>query len=386
MGPQDSAGEALRLNLRQRRCPWVLVVEDLGVQETPLPATPPPSTRRRRSVLLVMRPGAGRQGAAEALRGAGYRVHSAREPYEGTARFVERPADLVVFSLAHFRRRDTAFIAAVKRRSPTARILLLVPEGKRTAAVEALQAGADAYALEPFYPAELRAVAAALLAAGQEQPQGGTAQALGRLAGEVAHAINNPLQILALLGESAELSDPTRTAVGAEIARIQGVMRILGRFGLLRLPQKSREALGLSLRQSLDSAVQEGRVLALGDAPEDGPSVSVDSSQAGAAFDSMLRFLAAHGKAKPVPVAARVRLLPGEAPSTVEAAVRGDGVFLEPEAIEAAREAVLLNSDETREVYPGLALAEAVARNHGGEFVVRATKRGTVLGMRLPNG
>ncbi|MDA1195748.1 MAG: hypothetical protein O2894_11260 [Planctomycetota bacterium] len=331
-----------------------------------------------------MRAGPARSSAAEALRGAGYRVRTAREPYEGTARFVERPTDLVVLSLAGFRKRDSAFLATVKRRMPTTRVLLLVPEGRRRTALEALQAGADAYALEPFYPAELTALAAALLSGRDDGQEDDTARALGRLAGEVAHAINNPLQILALLGEAADVSLETRDALGQEVSRIQGVMRILSRFGLLRRPQRGAGPLGYSLCQSLEAAEAEGRIQTVGEPPADGPALSIDSSQTGVAFDTMLQFLAARAPEQPVEVAARVRVLPAGRPDSVEAAVRGIGVQLDRDALRALRQAVLLNRDDTREPYPGLALAEAVARNHGGRFVARASEHGVTLALRLP--
>ncbi len=331
-----------------------------------------------------MRPGPSRAAAAEALRGAGYRVRGAREPYEGTARFVERPSDLVVVSLAGFRRRDRAFLGAVKKRAPTARILLLVPEGRRGTAVSALQAGADAYVLEPFYPAELTAVAAALLQRGSEEPTEDTPRALGRLAGEVAHAINNPLQILALLGESADVGAETRTALAQEVGRVQGVMRILSRFGVLRRPQTSQEPLGPSLRSSLDAAAAGGDVRLVGDPPEDGPPIAVDTSQAAVAFDTLLHLLAARAPERPVEVEARVRTLPPDRPDTVEAAIRAPAVVLEAAALDGLRTAGVLNRDDTREVYPGLALAEAVAHNHGGRLLARATENGLVLGLGLP--
>lgn len=331
-----------------------------------------------------MPPGPGRASAAEALRGAGYRVRGAREPYEGTARFVEHPTDLVVLSLARFRRRDTAFLAAVKKRAPGTRILLLVPEGRRTAALAALEAGADAYVLEPFYPAELTAVASALLARRGEESTEDTPRALGRLAGEVAHAINNPLQILALLGEASDVGAETRTALSQEVGRVQGVMRILSRFGVLRRPQTSREAVGPSLRSSLESASAAGDIRIVGTPPEDGPEISIDTSQAAVAFDTLLHLLAARAPERPVNVEARVRSLPEGRPDTVEAAIRARDVVLEDPALSGLRSAALLNRDDTREVYPGLALAEAVAHNHGGRLVTKATAGGLILALRLP--
>ena len=68
----------------------------------------------------------------------------------------------------------------------------------------------------------------------------------------------------------------------------------------------------------------------------------------------------------------------------VEAAVRARDVLLEAPQLEGLRAAALLNRDDTREVYPGLALAEAVADNHGGRLVTKATAEGLILGLRLP--
>jgi CheY-like chemotaxis protein len=335
-----------------------------------------------------MRPGPARRAAAEHLRAAGYRVRAAREPYEGTARFVQRPSDLVVLSLAGFRRRDTAFVTTAKGHAPATRMIVLVPSGRREDAQAALRAGADACLPDPCTPAELTALASALrpapaVAAAAAEPE---APALGRLASEVAHAINNPLQILALVGEDAEVPDRTRGALAAEIGRIREVMAILGRFGQLGEPRSGREPVGPALRQSLQAAGEAGDVEPAGPEAEDGPPLDLDRAQAGVAFDSLLQFLAARAEARPVPVRARVRALPAGRPDHVEAAVRGDGVQMAREALAAAREAVLLNRDDTRQPYPGLALAGAVARGHGGRLLARPTSGGLLLGLRLPLG
>ena len=379
-GPE---GDFLRFEPDSTLGPVPCRADDEGIGDSVLGAETHshPTTGRRPSVLLVMRAGPARTGAADALRAVGYRVRTAREPYEGTARFVEKPSDLVVLSLRGFRKRDTAFLEAVKKRRERTRVLLLVPEGRRQAALDALHAGADAYVLEPFYPAELTQVAGALLSGREERPTEDAPRALSRLASEVAHAINNPLQILALIGEAADVDDDTRAGLGQEVARIQQVTRILARFGLLRKPQKGKEMLGYALRQSLDSAAQEGRVTLLGEPPEDGPVLSIDSSQAGVAFDTMLQFLAARTDALPLEVAARIVVRPGEG---VEAALHAPGVRLDEETLAGVRQAVLLNRDDTRESYPGLALAEAVARIHGGRFVASASAEGTTLTLRLP--
>ncbi len=130
-----------------------------------------------------MPPGPARKQAAAALRAAGFQCRGAREPYEGTARFVEQPTDLVLLSLERFRARDVGFVTTVRRRRPDTRILLLVPEGTRSLAVRALEAGADAYVLSPFFAAELGTVARRLVVGARRRAAGEAEQgALARLA------------------------------------------------------------------------------------------------------------------------------------------------------------------------------------------------------------
>jgi len=138
------------------------------------------------------------------------------------------------------------------------------------------------------------------------------------------------------------------------------------------------------LRASLAAAGQAGRIQTVGTPPADGPDVAVDTSQAAVAFDTLLHLLAARGGGRPVAVEARVRALGAPHPDAVEAAVHSADVNLDEGTLGHLRESVLLNDDDTREVYPGLALAEAVARNHGGRLIARPGREGVILGLRLP--
>jgi len=337
-----------------------------------------------------MAKGPGRKSAARALRRAGCGVRAAAEPYEGTARFVEQPSDLVVLSLEGFRRRDAGFISTVRRRAPRTSILLLMPEGERRSALRALAAGADAYIHLPFYEKELTLVARRLLtpaASTVAQPAVDT-EALSQLASEVAHAVNNPLQVLSLLGEG-DVPDAHRKSLQAEVRRVRDVVDILGDFGHLGLPQKSSGLLGPLLRGSLDAAVVAGAVQTTGLPPEDGPPLPVDAEQLTGAFSSALAFLAAQSKTTPLQVEGRVRTLPpqrapGSATPVLEAAVRGHGVALPEDELARYCRTVVWSHEDTRRPYPGLALAGAVAIGHGGSFAAKATEKGTVLTLRLP--
>ena len=198
-----------------------------------LPMSNPPK------VLLVAPPGPGRRSAARILRKLGYRVRMAAEPFEATARFVEHTADLVVLSLAEFRRRDTAFLHAVRRRAPGCRIVLLVPEGRREQARRALKAGADAALPEPFHPEELTALLRILAAPPTDVLDlgGASGRTVRVLAREVAHAVNNPLQVLSLLAGDDGVPEEVRTSLQEQIGRMSAVMLILERFTKLKPPR-----------------------------------------------------------------------------------------------------------------------------------------------------
>src|SRR5262245_57349739 len=183
--------------------------------------------------------GPARKGARSALEEAGLEVAVAAEPYAATVSFAERPADLVVLDLGSFRPRDRAFLRVVRRRSPAVRVLLLLPEGRRRLAVTALEAGADAYVLEPFHPGELAAVARGLLRDRIGGTLGSDPAALIRLSNEVAHAVNNPLQVLSLAAEaSTPRGTPKDPALQDTVGRIKDVVGLLQAYGRLGPPQR----------------------------------------------------------------------------------------------------------------------------------------------------
>lgn len=329
-----------------------------------------------------MPPGPARQAAARVLRAAGMRCRGAREPYEGTAKFVETPSALVLLSLERFRARDIGFIETVRRRAPETRILLLVPEGARSMATRALTAGADAYLPLPFYAAELDAIARRLVRPAAPAPRAG-APALARLATEVSHAVNNPLQVLSLMCETED--EPSRRAgLASEVSRVRDVVDILGRYGHRGALAKDRGLLGPLLVACLDARAQEEQLAVTGKPPKDGPAFSFDAEQVSLALDDLVGLLVARAPAKPVPIAVRVRSRGKGPESLVEAAVRGTGVHVPPEELDALLESVVWSHDETRLPYPGLALTDAVARDHGGRVTGRETDQGTVLAMQLP--
>ena len=161
--------------------------------------TSPPSPTRRRA-LLVRAPGVQRSALAAALGAAGWTVDEADDPYAATLHFVTAPSDLVVWAVRKVRDTDAAFVRALRSQQADVRLLVLVPPRRRETAARALVMGADAHLPDPCYPEELVAAAGALFrgtAAAESSDE-----ALRLLAAEVAHAVNNPLQILSLIGEA----------------------------------------------------------------------------------------------------------------------------------------------------------------------------------------
>ena len=65
---------------------------------------------------MVLSKGANRTAIVRALRDIGLEVSTASDPFGATAAFAVAPADVVVASLAGWRRRDTAFLTTARRR------------------------------------------------------------------------------------------------------------------------------------------------------------------------------------------------------------------------------------------------------------------------------
>jgi signal transduction histidine kinase len=206
-------------------------------------------------VLLVHRQGATARGAVEVLRGEGIDVSSAENVFQAVSLFAERPADLVHLSLAEFEERDLEVLRVLRDIRPSVYVLLSFPMTLRDLAVKALARGADAYVVEPFYLGEYldlvrRGIARARIGAPAPAPE---STDLERLAGAVAHAVNNPLQIVELL-LSQEAGKLERGELRQEARRIRDVVVELLAFSRRR----ERPQTALDLNGLLRELVPEG--------------------------------------------------------------------------------------------------------------------------------
>jgi CheY-like chemotaxis protein len=338
--------------------------------------------------LVVLEKGPTRAAVVRTLRGLGLAVTAASDPYEATARFAETSPPLVVLSVSGWRRRDLAFLAAVRSRSVSTALLLLVPAERRALAALALESGADAWIPEPVDLRELRAQAARCLrrAGLSSSPPAASSAALRRLAAEVGHAINNPLQVLNLLLEDGAGKD--RAAFDADLrreaARIRDAVELVTSYGRLGEPARAPTSIGALLDERLESGERAGMWRRAGKPPRIEAMAALDADQARAAIDSMLRFAASRSDASPPTVGAVARRVADRDRAYAEAAVRVRGVHVAPGEWDDLLRSVLFTDDDTRRAYPGLALPMAVAEAHGGGLRMRETAPGTVLAIRFP--
>jgi DNA-binding response OmpR family regulator len=200
----------------------------------------------------------------EVLTREGYSVEAIDSTYRCMARVVEDPADLVVLGLAGISDVELELVPALREERNAPRIVVIFPPSLREMAARALSMGADTYLLEPFYSTELQRVVASLLEpAGAPPlralpaPQTG---ALQQLAQEVAHAVNNPLQIVRLLLDKKNVTKKElEEGLPPQLDRIEQMIALLREFGAYgpgkprRVPaeppvQRAAEAAGILVR------------------------------------------------------------------------------------------------------------------------------------------
>jgi DNA-binding response OmpR family regulator len=338
--------------------------------------------------LVVLEQGPARAAVVRTLQGLGLAVTTASDPYEATALFAETSPPLVVLSVAGWRRRDLAFLSAIRSRSLATALLLLVPPERRALAALALESGADAWLPEPVDLRELRAQAARCLRrAGLSSALPATSSAsLRRLAAEVGHAINNPLQVLNLLLEETGAKD--RAARDADLrreaARIRDAVEFVTSYGRLGEPARAPTSIGALLDERLATGERAGMWRRAGKPPRIEAMASLDADQARAAIDAMLRFAASRSDVATPTVGAAARRVAERDRAFAEAAVRVRGVHVPAGDWDEVVKSVLFTDENTRRAYPGLALPLAVAEAHGGGLRMRETPPGTVLAIRFP--
>jgi len=192
-----------------------------------------------RRIVVVHGEGSMRAHLGELLTREGYSVESLDSTYRCMARVVDEPADLVVLGLAGLADVELQLIAALAEERKPPRILVTFPASLREFASRALAAGADAYLLEPFYAPELSRLASSLLRPAEPAPAPApprrSPEPLRRLAREVAHAVNNPLQVVRLLLEKKSVTKKElEEGLPPQLARVDEVIGRLRSFGAMQ--------------------------------------------------------------------------------------------------------------------------------------------------------
>lgn len=299
-------------------------------------------------ILLVHESAGTRAMLADLLAREGLDIEAVDSTYACMDRFVDAPADVVVLGLADVDEAELDLIPALKNEEPPPRVLVTFPGPRREMAVRALSKGADGYVLEPFYRDEVVG-----LVRGQLVREAGPYYALSHLAREVAHAVNNPLQVVALLLMKEKVTkQELLKAIPEQTARIEAVVRHLREFGAIPLAKPEAQ----DVRPLVEAAGFELE-------PGETPPALVDAANFTAALAALREAILARVKegglrgqltAEPKALVLRVAV-PAAAFAGEDLAALLDAVFV---------------VSESREVLPGLARARALLEGQGASLSV----------------
>ena len=118
---------------------------------------------RVQTACVVMRSAPERDVVRRLLKKLSLTTSAAEHPYEAMSQLgVNRP-DLVVLSLEGLTSKDIGFLEQLRRSAPSVRVLVLVPEGRRSDALAFLEAGADSILPQASLVPELGLLVKALL-------------------------------------------------------------------------------------------------------------------------------------------------------------------------------------------------------------------------------
>jgi len=319
--------------------------------------------------MVVHESGATRALLVEVLAREGLRVDAVESTFECMARFVDEPADLVLLGLLGLAPGELQLVRTLKDEERPPRILVTYPSPKRDLAVQALEAGADGYLLEPFYAEEVTAVVRGQLAPFQPRAATGPVRHLAR---EVAHAVNNPLQVMRLLLEKDRVTKKELTdGLPEPLERVEQVVGLLREFSAAAEPRLQAVEPGPILERAADEA-------GIGYELRDVGAVRVDPAQLESALRALFEGIRLRCGEDFEPNARLSRERDAAAVRVVVPA----GPFRE-EGANALLDAVFAVQPE-RDVRPGLALPRALLEGMGGSLSVVQDEERLVFVARIP--
>lgn len=316
---------------------------------------------------------------------AGYETEAITSTYRCMARAVAEPADLIILGLAGLADAELAVITALKAEPKPPRIVITFATNRRELAVQALEAGADAYLLEPFYAAEVRQIAAGVLGASNaatpsetdapaqaDRPAQADPGPLRTLAHEVAHAVNNPLQIVRLLLDKKHVTKKQlEEELPPQIERIDQVIGMLREFGAFAEAAPARADTGAHIR----AAAEKFDITAEGEADA---FAKIDPAHYEGALTALFATLRERA-GKKTPLVARTE----SDGIDVVVSVAVDAAAFEGTDINVLRDSVFVIGED-REIKHGLALAATLMSEQGGSLEIHQGAGSVVFEVRAP--
>ncbi len=304
----------------------------------------------------------------EVLSREGLRVDAVASTFECMARFVDEPADLILLGLLGLATAELQLVRTLKDEKRPPRILVTYPSPKRDLSVLALRAGADGYLLEPFYPEEVTAVVRGQLAPFQPRAATGPVRHLAR---EVAHAVNNPLQVLRLLLDKERVTKKElMDGLPDPLERVQQVVSLLRDFGSTAEPN----LMATNPAPLLEAAAN---AVGIGFEAHETESVRIDATQFEAALSGLFEGL----KLRCEDFEPTARLSAESDSAAIRIVVPAEP--FEQEGANALLDAVFAVRPD-RSVRPGLALPRALLESMNGSLSVVSDEARLVFVARVP--
>jgi DNA-binding response OmpR family regulator len=308
-------------------------------------------------VLIVHEAPGTRAQMAALLQQASIPSEAVESPYRCVGRFVDDPAPVVVLGLGGLAPSELELIRTLKREKSAPAIVVSFNAALRDMAIRALEAGADGYVPEPFYPQEFVSLVRAHFEPRRAEKAGVDWK---QVASEVAHAVNNPLQVISLLLADANTTrKKLAEAVQEQLARIREAVTHLEAFG----GEEALDSRLIDIRPIVEAAAAgpfrnvrfrlEGAAL---------PMVRADERALGTALRTLFR--AVDARAAPGTELA-VLLRSDEAQLTLT--IETDRALLREESPEKLLSS-LFTVAPNRDLLPAFALPRALLDQMGGSF------------------
>ncbi len=326
----------------------------------------------------------------EHLRAQGLTVICSDSPLQTSALLVKQPPDALYVSLTGLHPEEHEIVALARQHAPRALVVLGLRAEDRSDARRLLQAGADAYLLEPLVAEELLA----LLQQGWQREERAHRQArrsvgrqaVSQLARAIAHQVNNPLGTLSgwiQMLTDGKMQTPALVkmaqSAGTELDRLGRVVETLLILSEQTSPKRRVVELNELVRTVLASS-EEGAGQPTVELSPGLPPVAGDEKLLSEALGELLR-----GETLSSAGTRPLELTTGANGRNVEVNVLLAGEGLDERRLEELLDPLRVFDQEGGEAALAFARAVGVVRVHGGEVTAEREIDGRPhLLIRLP--